>query len=287
MKKENYKIGDWVYMNDYYDKEQVIGAFSETTFNNVLNFLPLITIEHLVGIKRDDLIKYERFTHNGGVYTYDVAKFLFNNHYLDDLGSFSEMNDEQVIRYIANTIWCEENTRSSQYDKLLDMYSRHSTPSKAQECVIELLNTTANSPQRAFTEVPKWIEVNGWDNEVKAIIKGNGWRKIKITDLVSMWNYEVANNAKDYLNDDKTLCITTKIHSNNGKLTENEYIISFSLYAVQKHIYQVIMIGGVECVPNQTFSGDYTITEEDIENFLSDNIETYDGEDYVYYWYKR
>lgn len=27
MKKENYKIGDWVYMNDYYDKEQVIGAF--------------------------------------------------------------------------------------------------------------------------------------------------------------------------------------------------------------------------------------------------------------------
>ena len=47
------------------------------------------------------------------------------------------------------------------------------------------------------------------------------------------------------------------------------------------------MIGGVECVPNQTFSGDYTITEEDIVNFLLDNIETYDGEDYVYYLYNR
>lgn len=274
-------------MGNFYDKEQVLCAFSEKTFNNVLNFLPLITIEYLVGIKRDDIIKYERFTHNGSVYTYDVAKFLFKNHYLNVSASFFERNNEQVIRYIANTIWCKENTCSSQYDKLLDMYSRHSTPNKAQDSVISLLNTTANSPQPDFTEVPKWIEVNGWTDEILAIIKGKGWRKIKIADLVTMWNNEVANNAKDYLNDDKTLCVTTKIMSNNGNVTENEDIISFSLYAVQKCLYQVIMIGGVECVPNQTFSGDYTITEEDIVNFLLDNIETYDGEDYVYYLYNR
>ena len=274
-------------MGNFYDKEQVLCAFSEKTFNNVLNFLPLIKIEYLVGIKRDDIIKYERFTHNGSVYTYDVAKFLFKNHYLDVSEGFFEMNNEQVIRYIANTIWREENTRSSQYDKLLDMYSRNSATNNAQDSVISLLNTTANSPQPDFTEVPKWIEVNGWTDEILAIIKGKGWRKIKISDLVTMWNNEVANNAKDYLNDYKTLCVTTKIMSNNGNVTENEYIISFSLYAVQKHLYQVIMIGGVECVPNQTFSGDYTITEEDIVNFLLDNIETYDGEDYVYYLYNR
>lgn len=156
-----------------YDKELVIGTYSERTFNNVLNLLPLIAIEYLVGIKRNEIIKYERFTHNGSVYTYKVAKFLFNNHYLDDLTSFSEMNNEQVIRYIANTIWCEENTRSSQYDKLLDMYSRISTPNKSQERIIALLNITSNSPQRDFTEVPKWIEENGWTDEILALIKGN------------------------------------------------------------------------------------------------------------------
>lgn len=274
-------------MGNFYDKEQVLCAFSEKTFNNVLNFLPLITIEYLVGIKKNDIIKYVRFTHNGSVYTYDVAKFLFKNHYLDVSESFFETNNEQVIRYIANTIWCEENTRSSQYDKLLDMYSRNSTTNNAQDSVISLLNTTANSPQPDFTEVQKWIEVNGWTDEILGIIKGKGWRKIKIADLVTMWNNEVANNAKDYLNDYKTLCVTTKIMSNNGNVTENEYIISFSLYSVHKYLYQVIMIGGVECVPNQTFSGDYTITEEDIVNFLLDNIETYDGEDYVYYLYNR
>lgn len=159
-------------MDNYYAKEQVICAFSETTFNNVTNIIAPTMIEQLVGIKKYDLIKYERFTYKGSVYTYEQAKFLFNNHFMDDLSSFSAMNEEKVFRYIARTAWCEGNTRSSQYDKLYNMYASHSNGSKPQENIIKLLNATANSAQTDFADVLRWIEVNGWENEVKAIVKG-------------------------------------------------------------------------------------------------------------------
>ena len=119
--------------------------------------------------------------------------------------------------------------------------------------------------------------------DFKELLGKDVWQKIAISDLAKMWQKAFEHKGRELYEKGVTIDLTTKIRKNEqGEFEHASWVASMFVIEIWSFPYQMIMLPGAEDVPCKMFGIMYSITAEDIEDFIKENMYDYDGSGYIF-----